>query len=89
MKKLNKWAANMAAKLAVTCNSVSSKLQENKGDFPIQVMGGLLLSVLALIIVIAAINEFFPELMSTLFGKLKTALENVFDDAVATTPTFP
>lgn len=85
MKKINMWFANCAARMVIARDAVVERMQDRKGDPASGFLIGLIISVLGLIIVMEAINKYFPDLIGSVFDQLKTKITTAF----GTTPSFP
>jgi len=77
MKKINMWFANCAARMVIAKDAVVERMQDRKGDPASGFLIGLLISVVGLFIIISALKKFFPDLIETLFGKLKDEISGL------------
>lgn len=88
MKTINAWLASCSAKMVVQSEAVKTRLQEKKGDIPINTLGGILMAVFGVVLTLAALKKFMPGIFNTMFGSLTTKLSELWTSA-STDPTFP
>ena len=54
------------------------KLAERKGDLAVNTIGGIIIAVVIIGLLIVAINAFFPNFFTTMFGSMRTKLNDLW-----------
>ncbi len=54
------------------------KLAECKGDLAVNTIGGIIIAVVIIGLLIVAINAFFPNFFTTMFGSMRTKLNDLW-----------
>ena len=58
--------------------TVKCKLTERKGDLAVNTIGGIIIAVVIIGLLIVAINAFFPNFFTTMFGSMRTKLNDLW-----------
>ena len=54
------------------------KLTDCKGDLAVNTIGGIIIAVVIIGLLIVAINAFFPNFFTTMFGSMRTKLNDLW-----------
>jgi len=58
--------------------TVKCKLTDCKGDLAVNTIGGIIIAVVIIGLLIVAINAFFPNFFTTMFGAMRTKLNDLW-----------
>ena len=71
MKKLFK---SIRKKIHAAGNKASQMLTDNRGDLATNTIGGIIVAVVIIGLLIIAVNSFFPNFFTDMFGKMAQKL---------------
>jgi len=65
---------SLSKKIRRTGSKVTRMLVDNRGDLATNTIGGIIVAVVIIGLLIVAVNAFFPDFFSDMFGKMSDKL---------------
>ena len=75
---MKKFFAGLKDKAIEGSVKVRSLLTDRKGDLAVNTIGGIIIAVVIIGLLIVAINAFFPNFFTTMFGSMRTKLNDLW-----------
>ncbi len=75
---MKKFFRNPSNKVRCSMSAVSGKMSDCKGDLEVNTIGGIIIAVVLIGLLIVAINAFFPNFFTTMFGSMRTKLTDLW-----------